>query len=120
MHQCVYLLLHLHRLIATRVCVVPLRHSATARSSILAGAGNISFEDFAKALHKTGSGKGEGNSLGYAARDDSGHLSPFVFDRRQPNDEDVAIQITHCGICHSDWHQVKNEWGASNYPMVPG
>lgn len=89
-------------------------------SSASLKAGSISFEDFAKALHKTGSGKGEGNSLGYAARDDSGHLSPFVFDRRQPNDEDVAIQITHCGICHSDWHQVKNEWGASNYPMVPG
>ncbi|CAI5489484.1 unnamed protein product, partial [Closterium sp. Naga37s-1] len=63
---------------------------------------------------------GEGNCIGYAARDQSGFLSPFKFNRREVGPKDVRIRITHCGICHSDLHQVKNEWGGSQYPMVPG
>ncbi|KAL0043655.1 hypothetical protein WJX79_010984 [Trebouxia sp. C0005] len=83
-------------------------------------AGDVSFEELAKALHKEGSKDGKGNTLAYAARDSGGQLSPFAFDRRELRDDDIRIQITHCGICHSDLHQIKNEWGASNYPMVPG
>ncbi len=82
--------------------------------------GDVSFEELAKALHKQGSKDGQGNTLAYAARDSGGHLSPFAFDRRELRDDDVRIQITHCGICHSDLHQIKNEWHGSNYPMVPG
>ncbi|GJP67009.1 hypothetical protein CLOP_g23878 [Closterium sp. NIES-67] len=63
---------------------------------------------------------GEGNCIGYAARDQSGFLSPFKFNRREVGPKDVRIRITHCGICHSDLHQAKNEWGGSLYPMVPG
>ena len=80
----------------------------------------MSFEQLAKALHKKGSQAGKGNALGYAARDKDGHLSPYSFDRRSLKDDDVCIQITHCGICHSDLHSIKNEWGNSKFPMVPG
>ncbi|KAL3147122.1 hypothetical protein ABBQ38_015079 [Trebouxia sp. C0009 RCD-2024] len=89
-------------------------------ASVELTAGEVPFEQLAKALHKKGSQNGKGNTLGYAAQDSGGHLSPFVFDRRSLKNDDVCIQITHCGICHSDLHQIKNEWGASNYPMVPG
>ena len=59
-------------------------------------------------------------SLGYAAHDAKSPLVPFHFDRRAPRPGDVVIDIAFCGICHSDIHQVKDEWGGSLYPMVPG
>lgn len=57
---------------------------------------------------------------GYAATDASLPLTPYTFERREPNDDDVVIAIKYCGICHSDIHQARNEWGVSRYPMVPG
>ncbi|MGM4981459.1 MULTISPECIES: NAD(P)-dependent alcohol dehydrogenase [Rhizobium] len=57
---------------------------------------------------------------GYAATDASKPLTPFTFERREPNDDDVAISVKYCGVCHSDIHQARNEWGFSKYPMVPG
>ncbi|MBB4006452.1 NAD(P)-dependent alcohol dehydrogenase [Allorhizobium taibaishanense] len=57
---------------------------------------------------------------GYAATDASKPLEPFTFERREPNDDDVVISIKYCGVCHSDIHQARNEWGMSAYPMVPG
>lgn len=57
---------------------------------------------------------------GYAATDASKPLVPFTFERRGPNDDDVVIDIKFSGICHSDIHQARNEWGNSTYPMVPG
>ncbi|WP_438751963.1 NAD(P)-dependent alcohol dehydrogenase [Pararhizobium sp. O133] len=57
---------------------------------------------------------------GYAATDASKPLQPFSFERREPNDDDIVIDIKFSGICHSDIHQVRNEWGNSSYPMVPG
>ncbi|KAI5325038.1 PREDICTED: probable [Prunus dulcis] len=59
-------------------------------------------------------------AFGWAARDTSGHLSPFNFSRRATGDEDVRFKVLYCGICHSDLHSIKNEWGFSVYPMVPG
>jgi uncharacterized zinc-type alcohol dehydrogenase-like protein len=59
-------------------------------------------------------------SFGYAAHDKSSPLVPFHFDRRDPGPGDVAIQILYSGICHSDIHQVRDEWGNAIYPMVPG
>ncbi len=58
--------------------------------------------------------------MGWAARDKGSALAPYSFDRRPVGPTDVRIQITHAGICHSDVHQVKDEWGNSLYPMVPG
>ena len=59
-------------------------------------------------------------SFGYAAHDKSSLLKPFNFDRREPNPEDVVVGIEYSGICHSDIHQVRDEWGNAIYPMVPG
>ncbi|CAH2042502.1 unnamed protein product [Thlaspi arvense] len=59
-------------------------------------------------------------SFGWAAKDPSGVLSPFKFSRRATGDEDVRFKVLYCGICHSDLHCIKNEWGFSTYPLVPG
>ena len=47
-------------------------------------------------------------------------LAPHTIERRSPGPHDVQIEILYCGVCHSDIHQAKNEWGNSIYPMVPG
>ena len=47
-------------------------------------------------------------------------LEPFNFERRESNPQDVRIEILYCGICHSDIHQARDEWGGSIFPMVPG
>ncbi|KAF9675602.1 hypothetical protein SADUNF_Sadunf09G0049300 [Salix dunnii] len=59
-------------------------------------------------------------AFGWAARDQSGVLSPFQFSRRVTGEKDVAFKVLFCGICHSDLHMAKNEWGISTYPLVPG
>ncbi|KAF8406120.1 hypothetical protein HHK36_008200 [Tetracentron sinense] len=59
-------------------------------------------------------------AFGWAARDTSGVLSPFKFSRRATRDEDVTFKVLYCGMCHSDLHSVKNEWGSTVYPLVPG
>jgi len=59
-------------------------------------------------------------SHGYAAHSKTSPLTPFDFERREPNPEDVVVAIEYSGICHSDIHQVRDEWGGSLYPMVPG
>uniref|UniRef100_A0A0E0QR55 cinnamyl-alcohol dehydrogenase n=1 Tax=Oryza rufipogon TaxID=4529 RepID=A0A0E0QR55_ORYRU len=59
-------------------------------------------------------------ALGWAARDTSGHLSPFSFTRRVQQEDDVTIKVLYCGICHTDLHIIKNEWGNAMYPVVPG
>jgi len=59
-------------------------------------------------------------SHGYAARDAKSPLGPYSFDRRDPGPGDVVVEIAYCGICHSDIHQVRDEWANANYPMVPG
>jgi uncharacterized zinc-type alcohol dehydrogenase-like protein len=57
---------------------------------------------------------------GYAVQDAASPLAPWAFARREPGDKDIEISVRWCGICHSDLHQARNEWGASSYPMVPG
>jgi len=59
-------------------------------------------------------------SKGYAAQSKTSALEPFSFERRDPGPADVVVEIAYSGICHSDIHQVKDEWGGSIYPMVPG
>ena len=56
----------------------------------------------------------------FAAQDATTVLAPFNFERRDPRPNDIEIEILYCGVCHSDIHQVRNEWGGSIYPMVPG
>ncbi|KAK4430652.1 putative mannitol dehydrogenase [Sesamum alatum] len=59
-------------------------------------------------------------AFGWAATDICGILSPFHFSRRENGADDVTIKILYCGICHSDLHTAKNEWGFTKYPVVPG
>jgi len=56
----------------------------------------------------------------YAAQAARSPLAPFEVARREPGDHDVLIDIAYCGVCHSDVHQVRDEWGGSIFPMVPG
>ncbi|MDE2181583.1 MAG: NAD(P)-dependent alcohol dehydrogenase [Alphaproteobacteria bacterium] len=56
----------------------------------------------------------------YAAPAAKARLAPFSLERRDPRDHDVVIDIRYCGICHTDIHQVRDEWGGSVFPMVPG
>jgi alcohol dehydrogenase (NADP+) len=63
-------------------------------------------------------------SKGYAATAAKAPLAPFSFERREPRERDVVIDIKYCGICHSDIHQARNEWSDYQeeciFPMVPG
>jgi len=56
----------------------------------------------------------------YAATAAKSPLAPFAVERREPGEHDVLIDILYCGVCHSDIHQVRDEWGGSLFPMVPG
>lgn len=57
---------------------------------------------------------------GYAATSSTAPLAPYSFERRDPKEHDVVIDIKFCGICHSDIHNAKNEWEGTTYPIVPG
>lgn len=57
---------------------------------------------------------------GYAAHEKGAQLTPVIFDRLDARAGEVAIDITHCGVCHSDLHQVNNDWENSLYPCLPG
>lgn len=56
----------------------------------------------------------------YAAMNANDPLVPFQIERRDLRPHDVQVEIMYCGVCHSDIHQARNEWGGSIYPMVPG
>jgi len=56
----------------------------------------------------------------YAAPKAKAPLGPFTIQRREPGEHDVLIDIAYCGVCHSDIHQARDEWGGSVFPMVPG
>ena len=61
-----------------------------------------------------------GNTKGYAALSAGSELVPFEFDRRPVGAHDVELDIKYAGICHSDIHQAREEWGPAIFPMVPG
>ncbi len=56
----------------------------------------------------------------YAVQSVTSNLAPWELERRSPGPNDVEFDILFCGVCHSDIHQIKNEWGNSVFPMVPG
>lgn len=60
------------------------------------------------------------NVVGYAAHSPKEDLTPYRFDRRDPRLDDVVIEILYCGVCHSDLHTARNDWGWTSYPIVPG
>ena len=56
----------------------------------------------------------------YAAAVAQAPLAPLFIERREPGPHDVLIDIVYCGVCHSDIHQVRDEWAPGIFPMVPG
>lgn len=56
----------------------------------------------------------------YAAQDSKAALAPLSIERRALNAHDVQVEIHYCGVCHSDIHTARNEWGGTVYPVVPG
>ena len=59
-------------------------------------------------------------AIGYAANHSFSRLRPLEFERDEPKANEVEIEVLFCGVCHSDIHQVKNEWGNTVYPCMPG
>jgi alcohol dehydrogenase (NADP+) len=59
-------------------------------------------------------------TTGYAAQAAEAPLAPFHFERRAARPNDVVMEVLYCGICHTDLHQARNDWGWSQYPLVPG
>jgi uncharacterized zinc-type alcohol dehydrogenase-like protein len=60
------------------------------------------------------------NVNAYAAQSATSPVAPFTIDRRAPRPNDVEIEILYCGVCHSDLHTARNDWGGTVYPVVPG
>src|ERR1700674_1644324 len=56
----------------------------------------------------------------YAAPSAKARLEPFTFDPGPLGPEEVEIEVSHCGLCHSDLSMLDNDWGMSKYPFVPG
>src|SRR5579862_8731682 len=56
----------------------------------------------------------------FAAQSATAPLGPITINRREPLPSDVEIEILYCGLCHSDLHFARNEWGMTTYPIVPG
>ncbi|MDP5252959.1 MULTISPECIES: NAD(P)-dependent alcohol dehydrogenase [unclassified Vibrio] len=59
-------------------------------------------------------------TVGYAAHSENEALAPYHFERRELRSNDVAIEITYSGVCHSDLHTVNGDWGPQSYPLIPG
>jgi alcohol dehydrogenase (NADP+)/uncharacterized zinc-type alcohol dehydrogenase-like protein len=89
------------------------------RQTVFTGAG-VLLSTSASLFAGQGSQRTNIASRGYAARDTSGRLSPWNFERRPVGDDDVLIEIKYSGVCHSDIHQLRGEWAPQQYPQVPG
>ena len=68
-------------------------------------------------VHETGA---KIKAVGYAAKHSFSNLKPFEFERSVAQGTEVQIDVLFCGVCHSDIHQVKNEWKNTVYPCMPG
>lgn len=64
--------------------------------------------------------RGTVKAKGWAVDSPVGPFKLFEFERRSLKDDDVLIRIHYCGICHTDIHEIQNEWNGSQYPIVPG
>jgi uncharacterized zinc-type alcohol dehydrogenase-like protein len=59
-------------------------------------------------------------AIGYATKHSFSRLKPLEFEREEAGPNEVEIEVSHCGVCHSDIHQAKNEWSNTVYPCMPG
>ena len=60
------------------------------------------------------------SSHGYGTPNAQTPLAPYVFSRREPGPTEIVVETLYCGVCHSDLHMARNEWGNAIYPLVPG
>jgi len=60
------------------------------------------------------------NTRAYGAQSETADIAPLTIERRTPRPDDVSIRIDYCGICHTDIHFARNDWGRTVYPVVPG
>lgn len=58
--------------------------------------------------------------IGYGTKEASATLGPLAFTREEPRAGEIAFDITHCGVCHSDLHQARDDWGNTVWPCIPG
>ena len=58
--------------------------------------------------------------IGYGTKTASAELSPLKFNRRDVRAGEIAIEISHCGVCHSDLHQARDDWDNTQWPCIPG
>jgi alcohol dehydrogenase (NADP+) len=74
------------------------------------------------ATQVTSESRGQYRAKAYSAASATSQLTPTEISRREPSDHDVQIEILFCGICHSDLHQIRNEWSVmpTVYPCIPG
>lgn len=104
---------------------------ATAAQQLGSAEGEIPWEKVVAALKAPPSAEWSGvkqdegatggtRVIGIGAHSAEGKLEPYSFTRRQPGPNDVHIQVAHCGVCHSDLHQVFDEWKNTVFPIVPG
>ncbi|PKU24800.1 NAD(P)-dependent alcohol dehydrogenase [Telmatospirillum siberiense] len=59
-------------------------------------------------------------TIGYAAQSAESPLAPYAFERRTLRSNDILMEVLYCGICHTDLHMAHNDWGWTQYPVVPG
>jgi len=59
-------------------------------------------------------------TIGYAAKARNDALAPHIFDRRELRPNDVQMEVLYCGVCHSDLHMARDDWGWSSFPLIPG
>ncbi len=59
-------------------------------------------------------------ATGFGVKGAKDKFQPFQFSRKDPGDNEIAVKVTHCGVCHSDVHQARDDWENTQYPCVPG
>jgi len=97
---------------------------AQLRQAFQAGASAQGSAPFRGVLPRVAGGGAESAGMipavGYAAHHSFSNLKPFEFEREAARADEIEIAVLFCGVCHSDIHQVKNEWSNTVYPCVPG
>ena len=103
------------RRVGTRWRRVVFRRRRVAIGWRLTVFGAAAHQDRARGDHNRGV-----TTPAYGAERASAPITPLTIERRAVGPKDVGIEILFCGICHSDLHQVREEWGGGIFPMVPG
>jgi len=98
-----------------------LQNSAIAGAALISGSWKtLSNNNLITQNNTMKTPKGTIKTKGYAAKDESGKLSAWEFERRPVGDDDILIDIKYASICHSDIHQEKGHWGEQQYPSRGG